>query len=93
MNRDGKRTSQSQKSVALSLLLGTEIMSTTPIGGLGMGKLIVEIPQSTLEQYRTPPVAESTKKVGSKPLPVNLGESFIGSKDQAEYPEWYYVNT
>ena len=29
-----------------------------------------------------PPVAESTKKLGPKHYPVNLGESFIGSKDQ-----------
>ena len=57
-------------------------MSTTPIRGLGMVKLIVETPQSPLEQHGTPPAAESTKKLGPKCYLVNLGESFIGSKDR-----------
>ena len=81
VNRDGKRTAIPEKC-SFKPIVGTEIMSTTPIGGLGMGKLIVEMPQSTLGQYGTPPVAKSTKKVSSKPFPVNLGESFIGSKHQ-----------
>ena len=81
VNRDGKRTAIPEKC-SFKPIVGMEIMSTTPIGGLGMGKLIVETPQSTLEQYGTPPVAESTKKVSLKPFPVNLGESFIGSKHQ-----------
>ena len=81
VNRDGKRTAIPEKC-SFKPIVGMEIMSTTPIGGLGMGKLLVETPQSTLGQYGTPPVAESTKKVSSKPFPVNLGESFIGSKDQ-----------
>ena len=56
-------------------------MSTTPIRGLGMGKLIVETLQSPLEQHEMPPAAESTKKLGPKRYPVNLGESSIRSKD------------
>ena len=80
MNREGKRTSIPEKC-SFKPIVGTEIMSTTPIGGLGMGKLIVETPQSTLGQYGTPPVVESTKKVGSKPLSVDLGESFVSPKD------------
>ena len=59
-------------------------MSTTPIRGLGMGKLIVETTQSELGQPGTPPVAESTKKLGPKHYPVNLGESFIGSGSDQE---------
>ena len=57
-------------------------MSTTPIRGLGMGKLIVETPQTPLGQPGMPPAAESTKKLGPKHYPANLGESFLGSKDQ-----------
>ena len=82
VNRDRKRTAIPEKC-SFKPIVGTEIMSTTPIGGLGMGKLIVETPQSTLGQPGTPPVAESTKKLGPKHYPVNLGESFIGSKDRA----------
>ena len=80
VNRDGKRTAIPEKC-SFKPIVGMEIMSTTPIGGLGMVKLIVETPQSTLGQHGTPPVAKSTKKLGSKHYPVNLGESFIGSKD------------
>ena len=54
VNREGKRTSIPEKC-SFKPIVDTEIMSTTPIGGLGMGKLIVETPQSTLEQYGTPP--------------------------------------
>ena len=82
VNRDGKRTAIPEKC-SFKPIVGTEIMSTTPIGGLGMGKLIVETPQSALGQPGTPPVAESTKKLGLKSYPVNLGESFIGSEDRA----------
>ena len=81
VNRDGKRTAIPEKC-SLKPIVGTEIMSTTPIGGLDMGKLIVETPQSALGQPGTPPVAESTKKLGPKRYPVNLGESFIGSEDR-----------
>ena len=61
-------------------------MSTTPIGGLGMGKLIVETPQSPLGQLGMPPAAESTKKPGLKCYPASLGESFIESRDQETTP-------
>ena len=47
VNRDEKRTAIPEKC-SFKPIVGTEIMSTTPIGGLGMGKLIVEMPQSTL---------------------------------------------
>ena len=83
VNREGKRTTIPEKC-SFKPIVGMEIMSTTPIGGLGMRKLIVKTPQSTLVHYRTPPLAESTKKVGLKPLPVDLGERFSGSKDQRE---------
>ena len=63
-------------------IVGTEIMSTTPIRGLGMGKLVVETPESPLGQPGTPPAAESTKKPRLKHYPASLGESFISSKDQ-----------
>ena len=81
VNRDGKRIAIPEKC-SFNLIVGTEIMSTTPIRGLGMGKLVVETPQSPLKQHETPPAAESTKKLGPKRYPVNLGESFIRSKDQ-----------
>ena len=63
-------------------IVGTEIMSTTPIRGLGMGKLVVETPESPLEQFGTPPAAESTKKPKLKHYPADLGESFISYKDR-----------
>ena len=63
-------------------IVGTEIMFTTPIRGLGMGKLVVETPETPLEQFGTPPAAESTKKPKLKHYPANLGESFISYKDQ-----------
>ena len=63
-------------------IVGTEIMSTTPIRGLGMGKLVVETPESPLGQPGTPPAAESTKKPKLKHYPANLGESFISYKDR-----------
>ena len=81
VNRDGKRTAIPEKC-SFKPIVGTEIMSTTPIGGLGMGKLIVETPQSALGQPGTPSVAESTNKLGPKRYPVNLGESFVGSEDR-----------
>ena len=43
VSRDGKRTAIPEKC-SFKPIVGTEIMSTTPIGGLGMGKLIVETP-------------------------------------------------
>ena len=63
-------------------IVGTEIMSTMPIIGLGMEKLIVQMPQTPLEESGTPPAAESTKKTGLKRYPASLGESFLGSRDQ-----------
>ena len=63
VSREGKRTPIQEKCSFIPIV-GTEIMSTTPIGGLGMGKLVVETPQSTLVHQETPPVAESTKKIG-----------------------------
>ena len=80
INRDGKRIAIPEKC-SFKPIGGTEIMSTTSIGGLGMGKLIVETPQSALGQPGTPPVTESTKKLGPKRYPVNLEESFMGPKD------------
>ena len=63
-------------------IVGTKIMSTTPIRGLGMEKLVVETPESPLGQPGTPPAAEPTKKPRLKRYPANLGESFISYKDQ-----------
>ena len=63
-------------------IVGTEIMSTTPIRGLGMGKLVVETPESPIEQFGTLPAAESTKKPKLKHYPADLGESFISYKDR-----------
>ena len=79
--KDGEVTAIPEKC-SFKPIVGTEIMSTTPIRGLGMGKLIVETPQTPLGQPGTPPAAESTKKLGPKPYPASLGESFLGSKDQ-----------
>ena len=79
--KDGEITAIPEKC-SFKPIVGTEIMSTTPIRGLGMGKLIVETPQTPLGQPGMPPAAESTKKLGPKRYPANLGESFLGSKDQ-----------
>ena len=80
ISKDGKITAIPEKC-SFKPIVGTEIMSTTPIRGLGMGKLVVETPESPLGQPGMPPAAESTKKVGTKRYPADLGESFIGSKD------------
>ena len=81
ISKDGKITAIPEKC-SFKPIVGTEIMSTTPIRGLGMGKLVVETPESPLGQPGMPPAAESTKKVGTKRYPADLGESFIGSKDR-----------
>ena len=81
ISKDGKITAIPEKCL-FKPIVGTEIMSTTPIRGLGMGKLVVETPESPLGQPGMPPAAESTKKVGLKHYPANLGESFISFKDQ-----------
>ena len=85
ITKDGERTAIPEKC-SFKPIVGTEIMSTTPIGGLGMGKLIVETPQSPLGQPGMPPAAESTKKPGLKRYPASLGESFIESRDQETTP-------
>ena len=81
ITKDGKITAIPEKC-SFKPIVGTEIMSTTPIRGLGMGKLVVETPESPLGQLGMPPAAESTKKVGTKRYPADLGESFISSKDR-----------
>ena len=81
ISKDGEITAIPEKC-SFKPIVGTEIMSTTPIRGLGMGKLVVETPESPLGPPGTPPAAESTKKVGLKCYPANLGESFISSKDR-----------
>ena len=81
VNKDGKITAIPEKC-SFKPIVGTEIISTTPIRGLGVGKLVVETPESPLGQFGTPPAAESTKKPKLKCYPANLGESFISYKDQ-----------
>ena len=79
--KDGEMTDIPEKC-SFKPIVGTEIMSTMPIRGLGMGKLVVETPQTPLGQLGMLPAAESTKKLGLKRYPASLGESFLGSKDQ-----------
>ena len=81
ISKDGEITAIPEKC-SFKPIVGTEIMSTTPIRGLGMGKLVVETPESPLGPPGMPPAAESTKKVGLKRYPVDLGESFVSSKDR-----------
>ena len=81
MMKDDKMTAIPEKC-SFKPIVGTEIMSTTPIRGLGMGKLVVETPQTPLGEFVMPPAAESTKKTGPKRYPASLGESFLGSRDQ-----------
>ena len=81
VSKDGKITAVPEKC-SFKPIVGTEIMSTTPIRGLGMGKLVVETPESPLGQFGTPSAAESTKKSKLKRYPANLGESFISYKDR-----------
>ena len=76
--KDGKITAIPEKC-SFKPIVGTEIMSTTPIRG--GRKLVVETPESPLGQPGTPPAAESTKKLKPKHYPANLGESFIAFKD------------
>ena len=80
ISKDGKITAIPEKC-SFKPIVGTEIMSTTPIKGLGMAKLVVETPESPLGQPGMLPAAESTKKLKPKHYPANLGESFISSKD------------
>ena len=80
VSKDGKMTAIPEKC-SFKPIVGTEIMSTTPIRGLGMGKLVVEMPESPLGQFGTLPAAESTKKPELKRYPANLGESFIRYTD------------
>ena len=79
-SKEGKITAIPEKC-SFKPIVGTEIMSTTPIRGLGMEKVVVETPESPLGQFRIPPVAESTKKPKLKHYPANLGESFLATKD------------
>ena len=79
-SKNGKITAIPEKC-SFKPIVGTEIMSTTPIRGLGMGKVVVETPESPLGQFGTPPLAESTKKAKLKHYPANLGESFLATKD------------
>ena len=81
VSKDGKIAAIPEKC-SFKPIVGTEIMSTTPIRGLGMVKLVVETPESPLGQFRTPPAAEFTKKPKLKRYPANLGESFISYKDR-----------
>ena len=81
VSKDGKMTAVPEQC-SFKPIVGTEIMSTTPIRGLGMGNLVVESPESPLGQFGTPPVVESTKKPKLKHYPTNLGESFIRYKDR-----------
>ena len=81
ITKDGTLTAIPEKC-SFKPIVGTKIMSTTPIRGLGMGKLVVETPQSPLGQPGMPPAAESTKKPGLKRYPESLGESFLSSKDR-----------
>ena len=81
MMKDDKITAIPEKC-SFKPIVGTEIMSTTPIGGLGMGRLVVESPEAPLEQFGTLPAAESTKKPKLKHYPANLGKSFISYKDR-----------
>ena len=81
MKKDNEITAIPEKC-SFKPIVGTEIMSTTPIRGLGMGKLVVETPETPLEQFGTLPAAESTKKPKLKHYPANLGESFISYKDR-----------
>ena len=81
MMKDNEITAIPEKC-SFKPIVGTEIMSTTPIRGLGMGKLVVETPETPLEQFGTLPAAESTKKPKLKHYPADLGESFISYKDR-----------
>ena len=81
ISKDGEMTAIPEKC-SFKPIVGTEIMSMTPIRGLGMEKLVVETPESPLGQPGMPPAAESTKKLKPKRYPASLGESFMSSKDQ-----------
>ena len=68
-------------------IVGTEIMSTTPIRGLGMGKLVVETPESPLGPPGTPPAAESTKKSRAEALPSKSGGELHKLQRSGDYPK------
>ena len=86
ISKDGKITAIPEKC-SFKPIVGTEIMSTTPIRGLGMGKLVVETPESPLGQLGMPPAAESTKKVGLKRYPANLGGELHKLQGSGDYPK------
>ena len=83
ITKDGNKIAINEKC-SHRPIVGTEVMSTTPIGGLGMGKLVVETPQASIVPQVTPPVAESTRKQGGKPLPPDLGESFLEKETRGD---------
>ena len=66
---------------ATSPIVGEEIMSTTPMAGVGYGRETVDTPISPFMRKQTPPPAESTRK--DKPRMIQLGglgESFLGEE-------------
>ncbi|MCG8623945.1 MAG: hypothetical protein MJE68_18390, partial [Proteobacteria bacterium] len=59
-------------------VVGTQEMSTTPVGGFGMGKIIVDSPSTPMRGVRTPPPAESTRKTQLKEW--DLEGSYLGQR-------------
>ena len=53
-------------------------MSTTPVGGLGVGKATVDTPETPMREGRTPPLVESMCKMQRQRL--DLEESYIGGR-------------
>ena len=62
---------------ATSPIVGEEIMSTTPMAGVGYGRETVDTPISPFMKKRTPPPAESTRKGEPIVKLGGLGESFL----------------
>ena len=58
-------------------------MSTTPVGGLGVGKATVDTPEMPMREGKTLPLAESTRKMQRQAL--DLEESYIGSRPEKKY--------
>ena len=58
-------------------VVGQEVLSMTPMAGVGIGKETVDTPMSPFLKRDTPPPAESTRKPPAPIQTEELGESYM----------------
>ena len=77
-------------------VVGQEVLSTTPMVGVGIGKETVDTPMSPFLKWDTPPPAESTRKPPAPIQTEELDESYVqvdtGRKATAFRPKTLYVS-